>query len=352
VNTPSSTRMLAQVARLDPQLLLTSQTRRLVRVCLDGITSVTHDYGSPAHPKLASGSYEHAVLMLYHCGAPDGHTSLGPRGVGVPRNSLVLARAVNRAALAIGRPIVYTPLRRGRGLAATGWHDGIQLCGRLLLPEGRGHPQRGDERLAAERAHAQCLARGVHEASAQAVGRGIIATAFNTVTGAQNVDYSAWEAHPHNPTALQDVLDQELVAVSDLLGVTYPRGVLDAYRYAIVQLYLQQNGCIMQQTMQADGVNPASITTAAAALAYIGRRRASSALLDTFINLVAGQSIFFVDHLKYTDAGIRHACGQSIDQLFPGRLANGVHLAKIVGLLRAHEHPLVGLAYAQKLIRR
>ena len=133
-NSPELLNVIVEVQRLDPELLATEETKQLVMLGAEFGREVTEHYGTPAHPKWATGSFETDVFMSYHNGGEDGHTSVGPRGAGVPRNVLIIAEAVNSAA---GQEI-YSPLMRAAAFCAAEAHDSHQLCGRTLLPEGQG----------------------------------------------------------------------------------------------------------------------------------------------------------------------------------------------------------------------
>ncbi|HSX01356.1 MAG TPA: hypothetical protein VLF67_03890 [Candidatus Saccharimonas sp.] len=117
--------IVAEVTKLDPELMLAPETRRLVEVGAAAIVDVTDQFGTPHHPKMTSGTHEKAVLMTYHNGGrfteeggDHGYTSIGPEGVGVPRNVLVIAAAVNEAAKHAGLPEVYSAKMRAQGFAA------------------------------------------------------------------------------------------------------------------------------------------------------------------------------------------------------------------------------------------
>src|SRR5690349_7667750 len=90
---------LEEDRNLDPELVdFSDQTRELVELGLETMSQVTEKFGTPEKPKLASGTFEKSVFMGYHNGGENGHSSVGPNGVGVPRNVLVIARAVNEPA--------------------------------------------------------------------------------------------------------------------------------------------------------------------------------------------------------------------------------------------------------------
>ena len=331
----------AEVRALDPELLESEETRKLVELGAQFGEKVTGDFGTPDAPKWASGTHETGVFMSYHNGGEDGHTSVGAQGVGVPRNVLVIAKAVNDAA----GSEVYTPPMRARSFYGAEAHDSAQLCGRALLPEGQGEG-RGDERLSAEAARDRYLSAGGDEAAARQIYDDVMATAFNPVTGTQNVDYTAWHADPSNAEALTAVLEQELTAAADLLGPTRPRGPLGAVEYSVESLCLAQKEGVVQQRLRAQGIEPASITDTAQLLDVIAE---DEVLRGAFADTVAGQSKFFSDFLRYSDEAIRTVCGQSIDDLFPGRLENAATLAQYAEALRAGEHPRAVWQHARQL---
>src|SRR4051812_18015133 len=126
VDTGEVEKALAEVRVLDPELLERSDTSQLVELGLQIGKEVTEYFGTPSAPKWASGAHETSVIMSYHNGGEDGHTSVGPEGAGVPRNVLLIAKAVNDAA---GRE-VYDPLMRATAFYAAESHDSRQLCGR------------------------------------------------------------------------------------------------------------------------------------------------------------------------------------------------------------------------------
>jgi hypothetical protein len=342
VDTGEIEKAMAEVRVLDPELLERPDTRQLVELGARMGKEVTEHFGTPSAPKWASGTHETDVIMSYHNGGEDGHTSVGPEGAGVPRNTLLIAKAVNDAA---GRE-VYDPLMRATAFYAGEAHDSRQLCGRALLPsEGQGEG-RGDERLSAEDARDRYLAAGGNSEVAQQVYDDVMATAFNPQTGAQNVDREAWRANPTDPDLTRAVLGQELTAAADLLGPTGPRGPLGAVEYSVESLCLVQKDQVVQERLRAHGVDPASVTTMEQMFELIGQ---DEVLRGAFADTVAGQSKFFSDYLKYSDEAIRATCGKGIDDLFPGRVQNAATLAQYAEALRAGENPQAIWGHARVL---
>jgi hypothetical protein len=323
---------LAEVAILDPELLEREDTRLLVELGARFGKEVTEDFGTPAEPKWASGSHEVDVIMSYHNGGEDGHTSVGPEGAGVPRNVLLIAKAVNDAA---GREI-FDPMARATSFYAAEAHDSRQLCGRALLPEGEGEGH-GDERLSAEDARDRYLRAGGDPEVAQEAYEDLMATAFNPDTGAQNVNYEAWRANPNDPKLTRAVLGQELTAAADFLGPTSPRGPLGAIEYSVEVMCLGQKNQIIQERLRLQGIEPTSVTSMDELFDLIAQ---DEVLRSAFADIVAGQAAFFSDYLKFSDEAIRAACGKGIDDLFPGRLENAAILAQYAESLQAGEHPI------------
>lgn len=331
-------RVVTEVRILDPELLEHPGTRLLVELGAQFSAEVTHNYGTPADPKWASGTYETDVFMSYHNGGEDGHTSIGPKGVGVPRSVLLIAPRVNHEA---GRE-VYTPGMRAAALCAAGAHDSRQLCGRALLPEGQGEG-RGDERLSAEDAYDRCLAAGSGQEVAQEVYDDVDATAFNPKTSTQNVYYTAWRNNPDDPALTRTVLGQELIAVADLFHLTSLRGSLGAVEYAVERLCLIQKDRLMQKTLQAYDIEPAN-TNISQLLDLIGH---DQTLRRAFADDIAESAKFYAG-LKFSDEAIRTACGYGIDDLFPGRMQNAHTLSGYASELQAGEEPRIIWWRAQK----
>jgi hypothetical protein len=324
-------KVVTEVRRLDPELLAYPDTRQLITLGARAIGEVTQQYGTPDAPEWASGTHETDVLMVYHNGGEDGHTSVGPRGSGVPRNTLIIAQAVNTSA---GRE-VYSPLMRAVSFYGGAEHDIRQLCGRALSPEGQGEG-RGDERLSAEDARDRYLAAGGSPAVAQRTYNATLATAFNPETQTQNVDREAWHANFDDPELAQTVLEQELTVTADLFGSTGPRGPLNSIEYSVESLCLVQKGRTIQEQLRADGIPPASITTIEQLLGFIAQNKV---LRSLFAKTVGENAKFTSDYLRYPDEAIRTACGSGIDDLFPGRLQNGATLADYAEALRDGEDP-------------
>jgi hypothetical protein len=323
---------LNEVQVLDPELLEHPETRLLVELGAQYGTEVTRDFGTPAEPKWASGEHETGVLMTFHNGGEDGHTSVGPEGVGVPRNVLMIAKAVNEAA---GRE-VFDPMMRATAFYSAEAHDSQQLCGRSLLPEGQGEG-RGDERLSAQDARERYQEAGGDENTGNLIHDAVMVTAWNPNTGAQNVQYDAWRADPDNPEATRAILVQELVAAADLLSSVSERGPLGAIEYSFESLCFNQNNQAVQEHLRTQGIDPDSITSMEQFVDVVGD---DPALRESFAKLIAGQKAFFTTYLKYSDEAIRAACGRGIDDLFPLRQRNADILEQFAeGLENGTETP-------------
>jgi hypothetical protein len=318
----------AAVEVLDPALLERPETRLLVDLGAQFGHEVTAQYGTPAAPQWASGSHETDVFMSYHNGGPDGHTSIGAQGAGVPRNVLVIARAVNKAA---GWE-VYDPLMRATGFYVAWTHDSNQLCGRSLVLASQGEGP-GDERLSADEARARYLEYGGTLNIAGKVYDGVMATAFNPATSTQNVGYEAWHSNPGDPEVMRSVLGQELVAAADLLGPVVSHGPLGAIQYSVESLCLQQNDQVLQEALSVNGESLASITAMEQLLARMG---GDDRLRSLFIDTMERQVTFFTSHLQYSDQVIREVLGgRGIEDLFPGRSANARIIERDVAALRS-----------------
>lgn len=306
---------ITAVADLDPRLLEESTTRALVELGAEMISEVTDRYGSPDAPLWASGTVETDVLMTYHNGGMDGHSSAGPLGNGVPRGVLLIADAINTAA---GQEVV-DPTMRAAMFAAAAAHDHTQLCGRALLAEGHGD-HHGDERLSATAAADRCRGAGLSVDIADLVWQSVMATAFDPTTKAQNVDYTA--------DSEREILAQEITAAADLLSLTARRGPLGSVEMVCESLCLNQRGRLIQQKVKAR-----SALDTPELLYCIGVDRE---LQPAFADGLAGQVKFFTGH-RYSDSRIRQVCGGAgIDDLFPGRTDNIRLLETFVGLLRDH----------------
>ncbi|MFR9753975.1 hypothetical protein ACL02S_23450 [Nocardia sp. 004] len=310
-----TSRTIAAVAELDPTLLESSATRTLIELGAQFIDEVTDRYGSPDDPRWMSGTVETNVLMTYHNGGIDGHSSAGPLGDGVPRGVLLISAAMNRAA---GREVI-DPLLRATMFAAAAAHDHTQLCGRSLLPEGQQNDAYGDERLSADTARARCLDAGVPADVADLVALTIMATAFDPTSKAQNVDYDAGSERA--------ILAQEITAAADLLSLTARRGPLGSLEMVCESLCLHQRGQLVQQNTRA--------FTAIYTPELLHAIGVCPELRSAFADGLVGQAKFFSGH-RYSDSHIRQVCGAGIDDLFPGR-ENNVELLKIFhSLLRDH----------------
>ena len=312
---PELAKNLTEIRNLDPEIInYSDETKKLVELGLESINQVTEKYGTPQHPKWASGSYESNVIMSYHNAGSDGHSSVGTRGAGVPRNVLIIAKAVNEAA----GSEVYNPLARAIAFNAAAAHDVIQLCGRSLLAEGQVDSTRGDERLSAGYARDKYLRSSADIDVAQKIYDGVMATAFDPNTGSQNV-YGR-EVYSNEGQYLSGSLNQELVAAADLFGPTTNRGPLGALEYCIESLSTVQKNNITQDRLATKGVSLGSISTIQELISFIDNdEELRAALSDT----LTGQSKFFKEFITYSDKTIRLVCGKGIDDLFPGRLING-----------------------------
>ena len=324
------TKTIAEVAIIDPELLEYEDARRLIELGAKIGAHVTRDFGSPDNPKWAVGTFEtKPVFMTYHNGGPDGHTSIGQKGAGVARNALLLAAAVNKEA---GRD-VYDPLMRSEGFCGSMAHDSRQLCGRALIrDENGGAGPHGDEILSANDVRDQYLTAGGEPDTAARLHNGVLATAFNPRTGAQNVRYEAWDADPDDPELTKDILMQELLAAADLLGPTSRRGPLGAVEYAIEAMCLHQKNQIIQRRLAAYNLDPAQDVVDVEHMLDI--LHADEQLRTTFADTLEGQSKFFGEYLQYSDKAIRKVCGKGVAELFPGLKENSIILAEYVNMLR------------------
>lgn len=316
----------AEVRLLDPELFDHPQTRQLVELGLKNLGVATVRFGTTTAPKWASGLHESVVFNAYHSGGTDGHTSVGALGAGVPRNVLVLAREVNSAA----GTEVYDPMARATGFYSATGHDLEQLCGRSMLPEGRG-PRKGDERVSAEHGRDTYLAAGGTPDVAQEIYEQIMVTAFNHDTKTQNVDHTAWLADPDDPKLSRIALGKELVAGGDLLSTTTKRGPLASIEHTAECMCWLRFDRILPRRLEALGIVPASIETIEAMLIVIGD---DDILREQFVTLMAEQSVFYSRFVRFSDTAIRRACGQGVDDVSPGRLTNAVILDDYTAQLR------------------
>jgi hypothetical protein len=307
---PEIEHALREIYALDPELFDHEDTRKLVELGVQYGEYVTKKYGTPDQPKWATGTHEIDVLMSYHNGGETGHSSVGKGGAGVPRNVLIIAGTVN--AEAGGE--VYSPMVRATAMYAAYAHDAHQLCGRSLLPEGRGE-DRGDERMSAEMARDVLLSAGFTAETADSAYEYVMATAFNPLTSSQNVEYGEWDETHSDSIALRSVLGQELVAAADLLRLSLAQGALGAVVYSVEMMCLQQYGQPLQKRLHEMEVAPFNITTMEEMFVLIGK---DDALREVFKTKVAGQEAFFADYLRYSDRAIRFVCGKGIDELFAG----------------------------------
>lgn len=323
---------LDEVQVLDAELLTKPETRLLVEMGAQFCAEVTANFGTPDSPKWADGTVDHGVFMSYHNGGSDGHTSVGPKGYGVPRNTLLIARAVNNAA---GRE-VFDPVMRAAAFYGAAAHDEKQLCGRSLLPEGQG-AGKGDEHMSAEEALGRYLAVGGDLEIAQQAFDNVMATAFNPKTSVQNVDYIAWHTDPSDPYLTQKVLGQELTAAADLLSPTSMRGLLGSFEYYVENMGLGLKGRIIQERMQARGIDRDNITSMEQMLKVI---EGDDVLQQRFASAITEGAAFLSDYLVYSDEAIRTVCGRGIDALFPGRAENSSELGRYGDLLHAGVSPV------------
>jgi hypothetical protein len=323
--------------QLDPELLENAETRELVELGAEVGQKITDTYGTPDRPRAASGTHEEGVYMSYHNGGEDGHTSIGEQGAGVPRNVLLIAKAVNNAA---GYE-VYPVQERAKVLHAAWAHDSEQLCGRTLLPEGQGEG-RGDERLTAAAAHDRLVQAG-REDVADDVRDLIMTTAWNPQTSTQNIGYDRLAANPGNPVVLQQALNRELIGAADLLSPSSVRGPLGTIEYAVERMFLHSpapqgiESQPAQRRLAELGIQVADIASMEQMMEVIS---GDPVLQSTFTKVLEGDPVFYADQLKYSDRLIRQACGQGIDDLFPLREANSSTLALHVLRLHSGRTPL------------
>lgn len=321
---------LDEVRQLDPELLeFSEQTRHLVESGFSHIDTVTSMYGTIDNPRWASGSYEQDVYTSYHCGGNEGHTSIGSAGAGVPRNVLLIAKAVNDAA---GNP-VYGPLSRAIAFHAACAHDLHQLHGRSLLPEGQGDGH-GDERLSAETAHDLHLAEGGNDDTADRIYDGVMATAYNPETHTQNL--SGRHHYTNDTDYVRARLNQELVACADLLSHASKQGPLGALAYCIEQLSTKAQDTILQKRLTAYNLTRHDVGNLSSVLGFIG---VDEPLLKAFKDLVAGQPAYFSRESAYSDEMIRMVSGHGIDELFPHRARNAEIMQEFSDRLEQGESP-------------
>jgi hypothetical protein len=316
-----------QVKASDPDLLLDPATRQLVELGLDLIAEVSAQYGTPEHPRWASGTYETQVLMTYHNGGQDGHTSVGEQGCGVPRNVLRLAGAVNAAAKA---PVI-SPLVRAIAFYAACAHDVRQLCGRLLLPEGQQGSDRGDERLSALQAQHHLQQAGVDQRWVDLAQVGVLATAYNPRTHNQNLDYGLWQ--PGQPVPDQ-VAVQELVAGADLLSIATRWGPTEGVRYAAESLGFHSFGQVAGRWCDQQHLKLGAVT---AAEVFFRAMRPGTDLAAHFLTFMRGEEKYMQTGFRFSDRGLHTLCGKGIDQLFPGRGRNAQWMAVATAALEAGE---------------
>ena len=324
--------LLADVRQLDPELLERADTRPLVEMGVQFQAEVTAEHGTPDHPRWHTGTVEERP-MTYHNGGEDGHTSTGERGIGVPRAVLVISGAVNRVA---GRE-VYSPVERATAFDAACAHDRDQNCGRALLPEGQQGAEYGDERLSAERVRDQIrnldptTAAQLPPSTADRAYDDVMATAFNPETKTQDIHYEAWTAAPDDPEVQRAVLGQELVAAADLLSLTHPRGPVGSVENIVETMASNVNDRMLQAALQARDIDTTGEAPMEQILDIIGE---DATLRAKFSELMDGQSGFFTG-FQYSDRAIRAACGQGIDDLFPGRAENAATLTGYADALRS-----------------
>ena len=330
-----SSSALQEVTLVDPELLNDDENSRLIELGIRFCNEVTEAYGTPKEPKLSSGRVEKRVPMTYHNGGSDGHTSIGSEGVGVPRNALMIAQRVNDVA---GAEIFDTRMRAIAFYASMA-HDRIQLCGRALMSEGQGDGL-GDERLTAELArktyvadivgisteelteeHENQLTRKQKE-NDNLIEKAVMATAFDTSRGSQNVVYKkGWTYHQDrlHDTDTQEILMQELVAAADLLGPSSLRGPLGAIEYCVEQLALKDKGQLLQQELGDHLGEDGRVFTSHDMSTLLRDISSNEILRKKFTELVNGQIQFFSTFLNYSDTAIRATTqGKGIKELFPG----------------------------------
>lgn len=314
-----------RLQELDPELWDDRSSGKLLAVGFIACANVTAKFGSPDEPTWSHGRHESDVFTAYHNGGYDGHTSLGKMGAGVPLNGIQIAKA-------IGHELCPVPFR-AMIFAATGAHDETLLCGRSLLPEGQGEHY-GDERLSAESAEWWLQHNGIDERIARLVHLAIKATAFNPQTGSQNIDYEAWGAHPQSRDATEETLLCEITAGADLLGVGSRRGRLGAIECAIESLALLQNGQILQERLQARGIEAWRVQTVPRLLAIM---KQDKILREEFTAQLEKQSKFF-GNMRFSDKVIQQVSGGlSLDSLAPYRPGNGVWLGQAAAALASRE---------------
>lgn len=290
--------MLDEVFALDPELFEDEATRRMVELGINFIEDVTRQHGSPDDPHWSRGSREETV-MTFHNGESEyasGHTSVGRDGAGVPSGVLILSGLINRSA---GRTIV-PAWQRALLFVAAAAHDSIQLCGRSFDNDN------GDEEQSANQVRAALLAEGFSEQIADEGATYVMATMFNIKEMRQAVQT---EGHPPHV-----VLGQQIIAAADLRGPATRRGALGSMEWIIEESGLSSTGRLLQQHLKEQGLTPANVATLGDVLAFVNR---TPALKQHFITKLRTQATF-IEGLRYQDSAIREACGQGIDDFYPG----------------------------------
>lgn len=93
----------------------------------------------------------------------------------------------------------------------------------------------------------------------------------------------------------------------------------------------------MKGQLVASGLTTRDVLDMPTLLSFIGNNQK---LLEALKQVMAGQSKFFKEHLSYSDTSIKLVCGKGIDDMFPGRMANGDTLQDFSDALQAGMSPL------------
>jgi hypothetical protein len=323
-------RMLATVGVLDPEILEDDETRFVVELGAIFGFKITEEFGTPDQPRWTSGVYAREAFMARHNGGDDGHTSVGERGAGVPRNVLLIAQAVNQHA----GEVVYDPHQRALAFYAAMAQDLHQLEGRALYPNEVNDFAYSNEGLSVRAATSRYIramtdhtvddvdqARVLRETRADAnrIQEYIKATAMNSIIGVQAVHYTGLRYQPLNMSLWDSVLGQELVACADLLAANTRRGPLSAIEAAVEELGMPSGEHKLQMLLYEQDVEYWNIDTMAGLLVAM---QDNIYLRDAFIAQLQRQAEYVASGLEYCDETIEEVCGKRMDHLFGHREEN------------------------------
>ncbi|HSX15254.1 MAG TPA: hypothetical protein VLF40_00520 [Candidatus Saccharimonadales bacterium] len=310
---PEAQAIFDEVAVLDPELLETPETRRLVEIGAAYILEVSGRYGSPAVPRWQRGSVDETI-MTYHNGESEGshgHTSVGADGVGVPRGVLVIAAGINARA---GYEVVGRQQRALLFAAATA-HDVVQLCGRSVAVAN------GDEEQSANRLRSTLQQSGFSEAIAAEGACYVEASKYDPTKGQQVII--------EDGMPFQTVLGQQILAAADLLSPATRRGALGSMEWTLEESGLGSKDRVLQTALAEAGLEPADVPDLATLHAFVD---AAPQLKARFAASLRGQA-GWIEGLRYTDSAIRAVCGAGIDDMFPGgRMQTAANLRMVADL--------------------